>query len=259
MPAFVPDLVISLLILALTYALISEGLWGATLMFFNVLFAGMIAFNFYEPLAALLASNVSFLSGFADTLCLMLIFIVSIVALRLTTETLAPAMVRFPPPLFHIGRIVFGLAGAVVAMAIIVLSFETAPVHKKVLGVIDYKARPPFKLGIDHEWLGFFQWTTGAIFSNTNAGASDPYKQYGKAKVFDPRAEWLLKHQEARPYGTESVLAGDGGAEGGAAAGAGGGGAGAAGAPGPGASSGGREGEPKVLLPSSGVGVVVPQ
>ena len=41
----------------MTYALTSEGLWGAALMFFNVLFAGLIAFNFYEPLAELLVAN----------------------------------------------------------------------------------------------------------------------------------------------------------------------------------------------------------
>ena len=41
----------------MTYALTSEGLWGAALMFFNVLFAGIIAFNFYEPLAALLVEQ----------------------------------------------------------------------------------------------------------------------------------------------------------------------------------------------------------
>ena len=59
------------LILGLTYALTSEGLWGAALMFFNVLFAGMIAFNFYEPLAKLLARHVpASARGFADTLCL---------------------------------------------------------------------------------------------------------------------------------------------------------------------------------------------
>ena len=45
------DLIIAVLILGLTYVLTSEGLWGSALMFFNVLFAAMIAFNFYEPLA----------------------------------------------------------------------------------------------------------------------------------------------------------------------------------------------------------------
>ena len=48
------NLIIVGLVLGLTYALTSEGLWGSALMFFNVLFGGMIAFNFYEPLARLL-------------------------------------------------------------------------------------------------------------------------------------------------------------------------------------------------------------
>src|SRR4051812_29634939 len=93
--------IVALLILGMTYALASEGLWGACLMFFNVLFGGLIAFNFYEPLARLLSENVPLLSGFADTFCLMTLFIVSTFILRLATETLGPAMVRFPSALYH--------------------------------------------------------------------------------------------------------------------------------------------------------------
>ena len=80
-----------------SYALTSEGLWGAALMFFNVLFSGMIAFNFYEPLAKLIDST-GIPWGFSDTLCLLGLFCVSVGLLRMTTETIAPAMVRFPTP-----------------------------------------------------------------------------------------------------------------------------------------------------------------
>src|SRR5689334_14912295 len=116
---------IALLILGITYALSSEGLWGAALMFFNLLFAGLIAFNFYEPLAALLAENVSQVAAFADMLCLLGIFIVSLVILRLTTETIAPTMVRFPMPLYHLGRFVFAVGGAVLTISILLLAFYT--------------------------------------------------------------------------------------------------------------------------------------
>src|SRR5437879_3785605 len=98
MPSIVLDLIVLALIAGMTYALMSEGLWGAALMFFNALFAALIAFNFYEPLAKLLAENVSFLKGFADALCLLVLFTVSLFLFRLATETLAPAMVRFPAP-----------------------------------------------------------------------------------------------------------------------------------------------------------------
>src|SRR5437868_1196891 len=128
--------VIFLLILGIWYALISEGLWGAALMFFNVMFSGLIAFNFYEPLAGLLASNVSAMGGYADTLCLIGLFGVSLVFFRLTTESIAPGMVRFPTPIYHLGRIVFATAASFMTIAILILAYETSPVDKKIFGVI---------------------------------------------------------------------------------------------------------------------------
>ena len=121
-PKVVIDLVIAFLILLLTYALSSEGLWGAALMFFNVVFGGLIAFNFYEPLAKLIDST-GIGWGFSDTLSLLSIFCVSVMLLRMTTETLAPAMVRFPLPVYHAGRLFFALATSLVTMAILILAF----------------------------------------------------------------------------------------------------------------------------------------
>jgi hypothetical protein len=259
----VADLVIVGLIAGLTWALTSEGLWGAVLMFFNVLFGGLIAFNFYEPLARLIDST-GIGWGFSDTLSLLGLFIISTFLLRLITESLAPAMVRFPTPVYHLGRLFFGLAGAVVTVAILLVAFETAPVHKKILGVIDFNTKPPFGMGLDRKWLAFFQYTTGLVFAEHVPGSRDPFREYGDSKVFDPKAEWLLNHQEARPYGNESIHEA-GGAEaapGGAAPGGAPGGAmpppgGAPGAmPPPGGA--GAPGEPKVIGPGPGGGVVIP-
>jgi hypothetical protein len=215
--AAVIDLIICGLVLGLLYALTSEGLWGAALMFFNVLFSGMIAFNFYEPLAKLIDST-GINWGFSDTLCMLAIFCISVLLLRMTTETIAPAMVRFPAAVYHIGRFVFGAAGAMVTIAIVILSFHAAPVHKKIFTAVKYDSKPPFGLGLDHQWLGFFQYETGAVFTTLGAGQLDPHKAYGVSrtgarlpvKVFDPRAKWLLEHQDARPYGDEMVLSAEG-------------------------------------------------
>src|SRR3954462_12723945 len=163
-PIWVIDLVLAFLILLMTYALSSEGLWGSALMFFNVLFGGLIAFNFYEPLARLIDST-GIGWGFSDTLCLLGLLIISPFLLRLVPQSLAPAMVRFPPPVYHLGRLFFGLAGAVVTVAILLVAFETAPVHKKIFGVIDFNTKPPFGMGLDRKWLAFFQYTTGLVFA----------------------------------------------------------------------------------------------
>ncbi len=250
-PSVVIDLVISFLILLLTYALASEGLWGAALMFFNVVFGGLIAFNFYEPLARLIDST-GIGWGFSDTLSLLSIFCAAVMLLRMTTETLAPAMVRFPMPVYHGGRIFFALATSLVTMAILILSFHTAPVNKKIFGHIDYKYKPPFGMGLDHQWLGFFQYTTGTIFARYGSGTRDPFGEYGHSgnqripvHVFDPRANWLLNHQEVRPYGQASILTdeAESSGESGANAGAAGGG-GPGGPPGGPGGPGGRGGRP---------------
>ncbi len=232
------NLIIAGLILGMTYALTSEGLWGAALMFFNVLFGALVAFNFYEPLATLL-DRTGINWGFSDTLCMLGLFCVTVLLLRMTTETIGPAMVRFPMPIYHIGRLIFGVGGAVITVAVIILAFHAAPVHKKIFTVVDYNTKPPFGLGIDHQFLGFFQHVTGTVFARYGVGGRDPFREYGHGgavKVFDPRAEWLINHQEARPYGNETLLGTDeGGGEGKAEGQAPGGrGAGRRGAPGPG-------------------------
>jgi len=202
------DLILFGFIALLTYVLTSEGLWGSALMFFNVVFGAMVAFNFYEPLASLLdGTGIGW--GFSDTLCMLGLFCATVMLLRMVTETIAPTMVKFPTPLYHAGRLIFGLAGALVTMAIVLLAFHAAPVHKKIFNVIDYQSKPPFGLGLDHQWLGFFQYETGAVFARNGAGRRDPHRQYGHGgpvQLFDPRAEWLIVHQDSRPYGEGSII-----------------------------------------------------
>ena len=150
------NLIIVGLILGLTYALTSEGLWGSALMFFNVLFGAMIAFNFYEPLAAMLdGTGIGW--GFSDTLCLLGLFCASVLLLRMTTETIAPAQVRFPMPDLspRPAHLRFGGRGGDDGGHHPGLSHGAG--LQEDFRRIDYKSKPPFKLGLDHQFLGFFQ------------------------------------------------------------------------------------------------------
>jgi hypothetical protein len=241
------------LIAGIAYALMSEGLWGAALAFFNVLFAALISFNFYEPVAQLIVDNASFAANFADCLSMMLLFIVPLLLLRLTTDSIAPSMVRFPTPLYHLGRVVFGVGAAVLMVAMLFLAYEASPVQKKMLGVMDYKYEPFYKERFDRDFLAFFQYTTGYTFARNGAGEADPSREFpNKPMLFDPRAEWLLFHQAARPYGTEPIIE-DGSTaspEGAAPGGAGGGGPQPGGPGGP----GGRPGQAGPGIPGGTAG-----
>ena len=249
------DLCVLGLIAGVTYALMSEGLWGAALAFFNTLFAALISFNFYEPLAQIIVDNASFAASFADSLSMMLLFVVSLLLLRLSTDSLAPSMVRFPTPLYHLGRSVFGLGGATVAVAMLLLGYQASPVQKKMLGVMDYKYKPMYSERFDRDFLAFFQYTTGYTFARNGAGDRD-VEFHSKPMLFDPKAEWLLVHQQARPYGTEQILedapaAPEGGAP---AAGAEGGAGAQPGGPGGPGGRGMRPGEPGPGIPGGTAG-----
>lgn len=217
MPPWVIDLVILVLTLGMTYALLSEGLWGAALMCFNVMFAGLVTFNFYEPLAALLAQNVEFMVDYADMVCILVLFGVTMLVLRLTTDSIAPGMVRFPSALYWLGGLVFGLGASAMTMGILLLAFHAAPVHKKLFGVIDYKTAPPFGMGLDHKWLAFFQQSSGVPFARySDQYQPDPFRHFGGnagLNLFDPRGDWLIKHQEARPAGEGAIGGPSGGGQ----------------------------------------------
>ncbi len=205
MPTSLFDLIILGLVLGMTYAIASEGLWGSALIFFNALFAALISFNFYEPLAGLIVENVSAVANYADSISMMLLFVVPLLIFRLTTDSLGPSMVRFPKALFHLGRWVFAGGASVLGVAILLLGYQASPVQKKMLGVMDYKYKPFYGERFDRDFLAFFQYTTGYTFARNGAGAPDP-EFPAKPILFDPKANWLLIHQAQRPYGTEAIL-----------------------------------------------------
>lgn len=210
MPPVVLDLVVVLLIAAITYALSSEGAWGAALMFFNVLLASMVALNFYEPLAKLMAENMpSMLADFSDMFVFLAIFGLTTAILKLITDNLAPSMVKLPSIVFQIGRFGFGLAAALVTVGTLLLGLHLAPSHKKLFGVMTFDSRPPFKFGLDVEMLGFFQRATGATFALYGNERSDPFQTYKDAHVFDPGGSWLIERQMARGFGEGDPLGDD--------------------------------------------------
>src|SRR5438067_13603952 len=77
--------------LAVGYAFQVEGLFTACTMFVNVILAGLIAMNFFEPAAAAAEDLVqgTFFSGYEDAVCLVAIFCLALASLRAVTNRLA--------------------------------------------------------------------------------------------------------------------------------------------------------------------------
>ncbi len=148
----------------------------------------------------------SAVANYADSLSMMILFIVPLTIFRLTTDSLGPSMVRFPKALYHLGRWAFAFGASALTVAMVLLAYQASPVQKKMLGVMDYAYKPFYGERFDRDFLAFFQYTTGYTFARNGVGPGGDPEFPNKPILFDPKADWLMIHQAQRPYGTEAIL-----------------------------------------------------
>jgi len=117
------------------YALMREGLLTAFAMACNVLLAGLIAFNFWEPLADLLDPGFagSAMHGYEDALSLFLLFIVTLLPLRWATNQIANRVPELHPTLQYGGGILFGLIAGYLLSGFLLCVLQTLPWHQRFM------------------------------------------------------------------------------------------------------------------------------
>ena len=161
------------MMLGVGYAYLREGLLTAFAMLCNVLLAGFITFNFWEPLADILAPAFSgmFLAGYEDFICMMGLFAVTLGVLRTATNVLANVLVQFPLTIQRTGGFLVGMLVGYLAWGFLVCAFQTMPWHQNFLG-FDYEYRSGSEgtlrrfLPPDRVWLALMQRGGAYTFSN---------------------------------------------------------------------------------------------
>src|SRR5260370_16253153 len=163
------------------YAYLREGLFTACTMAINVLLAGLVAFNFWEPLAALLDPMLagSFLHGYEDAFCLIVLFTLMLGLLRTLTNNLASSRVQFPGWLHSGGGILFGLITGYLVSGFLICTLQTLPWHENFMFF-----EPKYETGPEHlvrhvlppdrVWLGLMHQAGAYAFSNPDKPRADP-------------------------------------------------------------------------------------
>lgn len=196
------------IMLIVAYAYLREGLFTAATMAVNVLLAGLVAFNFWEPLAALLDPMLagSFLHGYEDAVCLIVLFSLTLGILRTVTNNLAGARVEFPDWLQSAGGVLFGLMAGYLAAGFLICMLQTLPWHENFM-FFD----PKYQTGPEHVlrhvlppdrvWLGLMHRAGAYAFSNREdprAGPSASY--YDRYLTFDKYGNFELRYARYRRY-----------------------------------------------------------
>ena len=171
------------ILLATVGLLFNQGLWSVSLALINVVVAGLVAMNVFEPLAGMLGKG-----NTADFFALWLAFTGGFVLLRFVTDVLSRASVVFDPWVDRIGAIALSLVVGWVLICFTIFSLHVAPLGRTAFGGAFMETPDAKMLGVgpDRLWLAFFHRQSQAAIGR------------GPDHVFDPRGEFVYKYASRR-------------------------------------------------------------
>ena len=180
--------------LIVAYAAVREGVLTAIANLVNICIAGVVAFEFFEPIAESLEETMrgTMFAGLEDSLSLFLLFAPTLGLLRFLTINLAPQEVELQPLLQQVGAGAIALVSGYLLAGILVVFLQMLPLGEHFLD-FQYQAEangskvrtfvPP-----DRVWLSIM-----------NRAGSGPFSQ-NDAVTFDPEGTFGLRYGRLRRY-----------------------------------------------------------
>lgn len=189
--------ILALLIIAVVvYSHLQEGLLTSLTMAVNVVFAGILAFSFFEPVAGALGGifTGTFLEGFEDSMALCGVFSAVFGVLKLVANNLAPQEMELPALFQQIGSGVVAAIGGYFLAGFLVCALTTLPVGDKVLGHdplgnLDDRQSMMNYFPADRVWLAMMH-----RMGEENLGWGEG------AGTFDPEGTFPLRYARLRRY-----------------------------------------------------------
>jgi hypothetical protein len=201
-----------------TWCVASEGAWGSGLTFLAVLFAGLLAMNFFEPVAGFLDDIGSGMERYSDFVALVGLFALFTFLLRLATDTIAPTEIDVDARVYQASRWLFGLAAGYTTMAVLLTALHTAPLPRSFLGFSPEKAALMEFAAPDRQWLGFTQHVSEKVLARrVFDGAQFNPQPYGTDQTYWPSFPIRYATRRQEGGGAKKVGVGSGGATGPAA------------------------------------------
>jgi hypothetical protein len=165
------DVALLLIFALVVWNVSAEGAWGAVAVFFSVLFAGLIAMDYFEPVADLLQS--AFGSDWAnrvDFIALVGLFAIGVFALRFMSEKLVPSFISVHQRVYDVCRWVFAVGTGYVTIAFLLTALHTAPLPREFLGFTPERNNFFGMLSPDRDWLGFVQYVSEKSMPSSEEG-----------------------------------------------------------------------------------------
>ncbi len=170
--------------------LMNNGLWTNTLMLVNVLTAGLIAMNYFEPLAGFFENQEPSLTYIWDFCAIWLVFGVAMTVLRMATDSASKLKVKFFMPVEKVGGLLMAVWVSWVLLCFTTATLHTAPLARSFLGGAfrpEPSSRLLFGADPDYIWLGW-----------THRESKGPFCRLGQLREFDRNGTFVLRYGEHR-------------------------------------------------------------
>jgi hypothetical protein len=197
------------IMLAIAYAYLREGLFTSLMMCCNVFFAGLVAFNFWEPIASLLDSVFAdtFLHGYEDILCLMALFCLTLGLLRAATNAMVNVQIAFPQAVQRGGAALFGLATGYLTAGFFLCALQTLPWHQNFMNFTP-SYDPSSQSGLrqilppDRVWLALMFRAGAFAFATMDEDprVDESGSLYARHYTFDKHGTFELRYARYRRY-----------------------------------------------------------
>jgi len=196
-----------LLMLIVAYAQFREGIFTALTVLINIVIAGVIAFNFWEPVADFLDPKLhgSFVGGWEDFFVLFILFSAALITLRIVTNNLAPTQIEFAATPNQFGGAFVGLCSGYLLAGFLTCMMQTLPWHEEFMGFAPRSSNegpsraflPPDRVCLTMlRHLGAYPLASAEI----DPGAKSPYDRY---RTFDRGATFEQRYQRYRRYNNQ--------------------------------------------------------
>jgi hypothetical protein len=185
------------IIFAVAATLFRDGLWSNAITLINLVTAGIIAVNYFEPLTRYLMNTMPFMDYNLDVIVLGALFSGVYSALRYVGLQISKHRVRFHPLLDQIGSGLLALASGWTVVCFVTFALHTSPLAREFFfGGFKAENHMFFGLAPDRQWLGFVSKQ-----SNGGSWGANVVGDQGEIKSeFDPTGEFLIKYASRRTY-----------------------------------------------------------
>lgn len=184
------SIVLILVFVSVFASVMNSGLWSNTITLINVLLSGLIATNYFEPVADYLQRTEPSFQYVWDFVAIWVLFALAMVILRAVTDAISQVKVRFFMPVERAGGIIMAIWVSWIAVCFTTATLHTAPLARHFLGGAfqpEPDSRMFFGLQPDRVWLGWMHRESAGTLS-----------RFGGVRAFDSKGDFIVRYSNRR-------------------------------------------------------------